>query len=97
MNLVRHGTFGSMPGPQAFYAANGASRGIYRRRRCAGRTIIICIRWWDSCTRSSANETLGHGKAGGAIVVKVLAIELIKDWVKHHGLLVNGDNRIGWN
>lgn len=83
-----------MTRPQAFHATVGVSNSIASYRRGAR---FLCIRWWDGFPWSGANKSLGYSKAGGAVVIEILAIEFIKNWMKHNGLLVNGNNRIGWD
>jgi hypothetical protein len=83
-----------MDRPQAFTTTISVSNIIARCRRGAR---FLCIRWWNSCPGSRANKSFGYSKAGRAVVVEVLAIELIKNWVKHNSLLVDGDNRVGWD
>jgi hypothetical protein len=78
-----------MTRPQAFNTTISVSNTIARCRRGAW---LLCIRWWNSCPRSSADKPLGYSKAGRAVVVEVLAIEFIENWVKHNSLLVDGDN-----
>lgn len=38
-----------------------------------------CITGLHCCPRGCANEALGHGVAGGAVLVQVLDVELIHD------------------
>jgi hypothetical protein len=58
---------------------------------------VLRIRRWNSGPGGCADKTLGYSKAGRAVMIKILAIEFIENGVKHHRLIVNGDNGVGWD
>lgn len=66
-------------------------RSVQTDSRCSRALRVLRL---HCCSRRRANEALGHGEARGSVLVHVLDVELVHDWVKQDGLLVDCDDGV---